>query len=108
MSSRQMFSVWGRMTALPGRRDELISVLRDGFDAARDGRGLLMYSINTDLGDPDTIWLTQLWIDQEAHDATTGSEPVATATRQLPPLLAQQPEGCYGHVVHVQSLTGDL
>jgi quinol monooxygenase YgiN len=99
-----MFSVFGRMTALPGRRDELIDVLLDGFRAGDDS-GLLAYSINATFDDPDTVWLTQLWIDKEAHDATTRSDPVAAATRRLPPLLARQPEGCYGHAVHTGGRT---
>jgi quinol monooxygenase YgiN len=104
VSSENMFSVYGRMTALPGQRDELIAVLLDGFRASSEG-GLLAYSINTLFDDPDTIWLTQLWIDKEAHDATTRSERVAAASRRVPPLLAQQPEGFYGHAAHVGSQT---
>lgn len=99
-----MFSVFGRMTALPGRRDELIALLLDGFRASGDG-GLLAYSINAAFDDPDTIWLTQLWTDREAHDATTRSEQIAALTRQVPPLLAQQPEGFYGDVVHASART---
>ncbi|SEO21724.1 putative quinol monooxygenase [Actinacidiphila rubida] len=105
MSTGNMFSVYGRMTALPGRRDELITVLREGFLAGGDDSGLLTYSINTAFDDPDTIWLTQLWIDKDAHDATTRSEPVAAVSRRLPPLLARQPEGFYGRAVHVHGLT---
>ncbi|TDV56540.1 quinol monooxygenase YgiN [Actinophytocola oryzae] len=99
-----MFSVYGRMTALPGRRDDLVAALLDGFRAG-DGGGLLAYSINTAFDDPDTIWLTQLWIDKEAHDATTRSEPVAAASRRVPSLLARQPEGFYGHAIHVHGQT---
>ena len=97
-----MFSVYGRMTALPGQRDELIALLLDGLRACGDDNGLLTYSINTAFDDPDTIWLTQLWIDKAAHDAATHSEPVVAATRRVVPLLAKQPEGHHGHVVHVQ------
>lgn len=100
--SENMFSVYGRMTALPGQRDELIVVLLDGLHASGDG-GLLAYSINTLFDDPDTIWLAQLWIDKESHDATTRSERVAAASRRIPALLAEQPEGFYGHAVHVGS-----
>ncbi|WP_207926487.1 putative quinol monooxygenase [Actinocrispum wychmicini] len=102
-----MFSVYGRMTALSGRRAELIALLVDGFRAGGDDSGLLTYSINTAWDDPDTIWLTQLWIDKEAHDTTTRSEPVAAVTRRVGPLLAQQPEGCYGHAVHVHGRTAE-
>jgi quinol monooxygenase YgiN len=101
MYSGNMFSVYGRMTALPGRRDEVIALLHEGFRAGGDGSGLLTYSINAAFEDPDTIWLTQLWTDKEAHDATTRSEPVATVSQRLHPLLAQPPEGSYGHAVYV-------
>jgi quinol monooxygenase YgiN len=105
VSGKNMFSVYGRMTALPGRRDELIALLLDGFRAGGDDCGLLVYSINTAFDDPDTLWLTQLWTDKEAHDATTRSEPVAAVTCQVPPLLAQQPEGFYGYAVHAGGRT---
>ncbi|MEV6102140.1 antibiotic biosynthesis monooxygenase [Nocardia sp. NPDC051981] len=105
MSDDTMFSVYGRMTALPGRRDDLITLLLNGFRAGGPTSGLLTYTINTARDDPDTIWLTQLWINKPAHDATTRSEPVAAITRQLPPLLARQPEGFYGDTVHAQGHT---
>jgi quinol monooxygenase YgiN len=93
------------MTALPGRRDELIALLVEGFRAGGEDSGLLTYSVNTAFDDPDTVWLTQLWTDKDAHDATTRSEPVAAVSRRLPPLLAGQPEGSYGHAVHVHGRT---
>jgi quinol monooxygenase YgiN len=100
-----MFSVFGRMTALPGRREELISLLLDGFRAGGEDSGLVAYSINTAFDEADTVWVTQLWTDKEAHDAVTRSGPVAAVTSRVFPLLAQQPEGFYGHAVHVHRRT---
>lgn len=101
MSDGKMFSVYGRLTALPGRRDELIDLLHEGFRAGGDDSGLLAFTINASLDDPDTLWLTQLWADKAAHDTTTRSAPVGAVSRRVPPLLAQPPEGSYGHAVHV-------
>lgn len=98
-----MFSVFGKMTALPGRRDELIAVLLEGLRAGGEDCGLIGYSINNAFDDPDTIWLTQLWADKDAHDATTRSEAVVAASGKVPALLAQRPEGFYGHAVHVHT-----
>ncbi|BAJ26774.1 MULTISPECIES: SMI1/KNR4 family protein [Kitasatospora] len=100
VSGEGKFSVYGRLTALPGRRDELVAALLEGLRAGGESGGLVAYSINTALDDPDAVWLTQLWTDQAAHDATTRSEPVAAATRRVAPLLARRPEGAYGHAVH--------
>lgn len=105
MAGEPMFSVYGRMVALPGRREELIAVLLAGFRAGGADSGLLDYSISTVPDDPDAIWLTQLWTDKTAHDTTTRSEPVAAASRQVPALLAAPPEGHYGHAVHVHHRT---
>ncbi|MFE1318326.1 putative quinol monooxygenase [Kitasatospora phosalacinea] len=105
MSGEGTFSVYGRLTALPGRREELVALLLEGLRAGGDNSGLLDYSINTVPDDPDTIWLTQLWTDKEAHDTTTRSEPVTAVTRRLPALLARQPEGSYGHTVHTGNRT---
>jgi quinol monooxygenase YgiN len=105
MSNATMFSVYGRLTAHPGRRDELIALLHEGFRAGGDGSGLLTYTINTVPDEPDTIWMTQLWADKEAHDATTRSAPVAAVSQRLPALLATQPEGSYGHAVYVHDRT---
>ncbi|WP_052398316.1 putative quinol monooxygenase [Streptomyces sp. NRRL F-5123] len=106
MAEGKAFSVYGRMTALPGRRDELVAVLVEGLRAGGEDCGLLSYSVNEALDDPDTLWLTQLWADKDAHDATTRSAPVAAVSARVPPLLAAPPEGCYGHAVHVRDRSG--
>ncbi|MFF2554524.1 putative quinol monooxygenase [Nocardia sp. NPDC058058] len=109
MSGDNLFGVYGRMTALPGRRDELIAVLLAGLQAGGKGGGLLSFSINAAVDDSDTVWLTQLWVDKAAHDATTRSEPVAAVSRLVPALLAGQPEGHYGNTVHYHGgATGSL
>lgn len=101
VSDSTMFSVYGRLTAQPGRRDEMIALLHEGFRAGGDDSGLLTYTINTLADEPDTLWMTQLWVDKEAHDATTRSASVAAVSQRLPAMLAKQPEGSYGHAVYV-------
>ncbi|MQY19827.1 putative quinol monooxygenase [Nocardia macrotermitis] len=107
MSEPNLFSVFGRMTALPGRRAEVIALIKESASAGGADSGLLTYSINTALDDPDAIWVTELWTDRESHDATTRSAPVAAVTRRFLELLAEQPAGYYGQAVHVQGLTSD-
>ncbi|MBY8854866.1 antibiotic biosynthesis monooxygenase [Nocardia sp. CA2R105] len=107
MSSPNLFSVCGRMTALPGRREEVIALIKESARAGGEDSGLLTYSINTALDDPDSVWVTELWTDKEAHDTTTRSEPVRMVTERFLELLAEQPAGFYGNAVHVQGLTSD-
>ncbi|WP_067667763.1 putative quinol monooxygenase [Nocardia miyunensis] len=107
MSGPNLFSVYGRMTALPGRREEVIALIKESARVGGSDSGLLTYSINTALDDPDAIWVTELWTDKEAHDATTRSEPVQVVTQRFVDLLAEPPAGYYGHAVHVQGRTSD-
>lgn len=102
MAQTNMFSVYGRMTTQPGRRDEAVELIRESVRAGGDASGLIAYSVNATLEEPDTIWVTELWTDKAAHDTTTHSEPVRTVTQQMFALLTETPTGSYGHVLHAE------
>jgi hypothetical protein len=53
-----LFSVYGRMTTLPGRREEVIDLIKESVRAGGDDSGLHTYSISVALDDPDTIRVT--------------------------------------------------
>jgi quinol monooxygenase YgiN len=93
------------MTALPGRREEVIALIRESVRAGGSDTGLLTYSINTVLDDPNRLWVTELWTDKQAHDTTTRSEPVVAVTQRLLQLLTEPPAGAYGYAVHVEGRT---
>jgi quinol monooxygenase YgiN len=93
------FAVYGRMTARPGLRGELIDLLRVTIDALGNPPGLLSYSINTVIDDPDTLWITQTWTDRAAHDTTTKTTANKAESARIADLLAAPPEGAYGEIV---------
>ena len=93
------FSVYGRMTAQPGKRDALIERFKDVLQIGIPG--LESCSINMVLDDPDTIWVTQIWTDKAAHDTGTRSNAVVSATQRVLSLVAKPPEGSYGQVAYL-------
>ncbi|BCJ37031.1 hypothetical protein Athai_45340 [Actinocatenispora thailandica] len=99
MTADSRFSVYGKMTAKTGQRDELVARLADLLRL--DTPGLEWCSINTALDDPDTIWVTEIWTDKVTHDAQTRSEAVVAATARVMELVAAPPEGAYGHLAHL-------
>lgn len=105
MAQADMFGVCGKMTAQPGRRDEVVELIQASVHAGGDASGLISYSVIATLEEPDTIWVTELWTDKTAHDTMTRSEPVRTVTEQLLSLLAEPPAGSYGHVLHASGLS---
>lgn len=56
----------GRMTAVAGQRDALISALLDGVSGMP---GCLSYIVAKDLADADAIWITEVWETKQAHEA---------------------------------------
>jgi mannose-6-phosphate isomerase-like protein (cupin superfamily)/quinol monooxygenase YgiN len=59
-----------KFTAQPGRGDELAELLLQAADSLRDTAGCELYVINRAKDQPDQIWVTELWLSQEALDAS--------------------------------------
>ena len=59
-----MYGLIGKMTAAPGRRDELAAILLEGLQAMP---GLRSYIVANDPADPDALWVTEVWQDKESH-----------------------------------------
>ena len=87
------------MTAQRGKRDALIAAMRESMAALGEPAGLLDYTFNAALDDPDTLWITEVWTTKAAHDTATTTEANKARTGALHALLAEAPEGRYGEVV---------
>jgi quercetin dioxygenase-like cupin family protein/quinol monooxygenase YgiN len=59
-----------KFTAVPGRGDELAQLLLRAADSLRDTAGCELYVINRGKDEPDQIWVTELWLNQDALDAS--------------------------------------
>jgi quinol monooxygenase YgiN len=93
------FAVHGIMTAKPGRRAELVDLMRSTIAALGDAPGLLDYSINTVLDDPDTLWVTERWTSKDAHDTVTKTAANKAETARIVDLLAAPLVSAHGEVV---------
>ena len=74
---------YGKAKARAGRGQELADLLLAAAAELEDDPGCQLYLINRQAGEPDVIWVTELWRDQAALDASLerirGSEGVAAA-----------------------------
>lgn len=80
-----MFGLIGKMTAVEGERDALIEILLEGVAGMP---GCLSYVVAHDPADPDAIWITEVWKDQEAHQASLALPAVQDAIARGKPLIA--------------------
>src|SRR5476649_908753 len=98
-----MYGLIVKVTAAPGKRDELVAILVAGVGTMT---GCLSYIIATDTSDANAIWLTEAWDSQASHDASMSLPLVKETFAKGRPLIAgvgdrvlTTPVGGFGLVV---------
>jgi quinol monooxygenase YgiN/quercetin dioxygenase-like cupin family protein len=59
-----------KFTAQPGRGEELAKLLLAAAESLREIAGCELYLINRAASEPDVVWVTELWLSQEALDGS--------------------------------------
>ena len=80
-----MFGMIARITAIAGQRDALVGILLEGLG---EMPGNLSYIVAKDMADEDALWVTEVWIDKEAHARSLALPVVQRAIAQGRPLIA--------------------
>ncbi len=80
-----MYGLIGKMTAVPGQRDALATILLEGTQGMP---GCLSYVIATEPADPDALWITEVWDTQAEHRASLDLPRVKAAIAKGRPLIA--------------------
>jgi quinol monooxygenase YgiN len=62
-----MYGLIVKLTTFPGKREEMIVILK-GSAAAMPG--CQSYVVATDAADANTLWVTEVWDSQASHDAS--------------------------------------
>ena len=86
---------YAKFTAQPGRGNEVAQLLVRAADSLRDTAGCELYLINRSRSEPDVVWVTELWLSQEALDASLehlNTEEGKAQIAEVVGLLAQPPE----------------
>lgn len=80
-----MYGLIGKMTAVHGQRDALVSILLDGVSGMP---GCLSYVVATDPNDADAIWISEVWDSEASHKASLTMPSVRAAIAKGRPLIA--------------------
>ena len=79
-----MYGLIGKLKVVPGKRDDLISILMEG---ASGMPGCLSYIVAGDSTDPDAIWVTEVWESQASHQASLSLPSIQQAIARGKPLI---------------------
>ena len=80
--------MWGmiaKITAVPGKRAELIAILSGG---AAKMPGCICYVVAEDAAAEDVLWVTEVWQSRQDHDTSLGLRQVQEAMPRARPLIA--------------------
>lgn len=80
-----MYGLIGKLNVVPGQREALIEILREGI---HDMPGCLSYIIAKDPNDANAIWITEIWDSQASHEASLSLPSVQQAIARGRPLIA--------------------
>jgi quinol monooxygenase YgiN len=80
-----MYGLIGKMTAVPGQRDALASML---LDSTQSMPGCLSYVIAADPADADALWITEVWDNAESHKGSLALPAVQATIAKARPLIA--------------------
>jgi (4S)-4-hydroxy-5-phosphonooxypentane-2,3-dione isomerase len=78
-----------RFKAREGKAEELIAAFRPVFEQAEKEPGTLLYALHRSKEDPDLFWVSELYADDDAFAAHSGSDAMAAATPALGELIAE-------------------
>lgn len=79
-----MYGLIGKILAVAGARDELAAILIEGVAGMP---GCLSYVVALDPADPDALWVTEVWTDEDAHLASLSLPSVQDAIARGRPLI---------------------
>ena len=80
-----MYGLIAKLTAVPGKRDELIAILKQG---TKDMPGCLSYILAKDSADENVVWVTEIWDSAASHDASLSLATVKDTMARAKPLIA--------------------
>jgi quinol monooxygenase YgiN len=71
---------YAKATAVAGRGDRLAELMLAVAENLQDAPGCELYIVNRVPGEPDTVWVTEIWASQDDCDAALASADTSAGT----------------------------
>lgn len=87
-----MPAIVAKLVAQPGKRDELVEVLKGMLPAVQAEAGTLTYIMHTCAAEPDAVYFYETYADDAALAAHSKSDAMKAAGPALAQVLAGRPQ----------------
>lgn len=81
------YGLHGKVNAVLGASDDLAAILLEAAESLRRNPACLLYVTFAE-DDPNGIWVTEAWTDQQAHDDSLQPDEVRAIIARARPLIA--------------------
>lgn len=85
------YGLFGAILAQPGKRDELVGYLLRAAELLEADPSCVHYLVGTS-DHEEAVWISEVWADQVAHDASLQSGEVMALVEAARPLIAGMAE----------------
>lgn len=82
----------GKLTASGGRGKQLADILLQAAQLMSSASGCRLYAVSRDPGEPDSVWVTEIWDTREDHDRSLHLPGVRELIGNALPLLDGSPK----------------
>ena len=81
------FGLFGKFTVLEGQRERMVHILLEAADSMNDLADCEHYQISISEDEPNSVYIYEVWKNQEAHQASLLLKSTQTLIQQAKPLI---------------------
>jgi quinol monooxygenase YgiN len=82
------FGLYGKITVQQGQRDALVEILLEAAALLQDDPRCELSVVNVSATEPNTVWVSEVWSSQAAHEASLTRDDVRELINRGMPLIA--------------------
>jgi quinol monooxygenase YgiN len=85
--SMSKFSIFGKFTVHEGQRDTMVDILLQAAESMNNLDDCEIYLVNIDDNEPNSVFVYEVWMNEEAHQASLALEATQTLISRAKPII---------------------
>ncbi|MEZ2719047.1 putative quinol monooxygenase [Niallia circulans] len=81
------FSLFGKFMVREGERDTMVNILLEAAESMKNLDDCEMYLVNISESEPNSVYVYEVWSNENAHQASLTLEATQTLIRQAKPII---------------------
>ncbi|WP_316569340.1 putative quinol monooxygenase [Neobacillus sp. YIM B06451] len=81
------FSLFGKFTVQEGERDTMVDILLEAAESMKNLEGCEIYLVNISESEPNSVYVYEVWSNENAHQASLSLEATRTLISRAKPLI---------------------